>query len=145
MMEERLRWWVAGGCLALAACSRGDLPLPPMPGLSLGGAEEVEIADRVWLDRTSGAPEGAFIAFLSDGTMIHDSCGEVWRLSPWRRVDQTTLVWEEDGVTIRAEIAVAGEDELALAFEPGDSDTGAARVTRQYRAADAPMVCPERR
>lgn len=146
-----MRWWVTGGVLALAACSRGDLPLPPMPGLSLGEAEEAEIADRVWLDRTPGAPEGAFIAFLSDGTMIQDSCGEVWRLLPWRRVDATTLVWEEDGVTIRAEIAVSGEDELALALETGEADGASdgemsgGRVTRQYQAAEAQMVCPERR
>ncbi|TPE48850.1 hypothetical protein [Amaricoccus solimangrovi] len=139
-----MRGAVIGGLLGLAACSRGDLPLPAVPGLSLGSAEEAEITDRVWLDETPGAPRGAFLAFLSDGTLIQDSCGELWRLSPWRRVDATTLVWEEDGATIRAEIALAGDSELALAIAPpgGEAETGGG-MTRRFRAAEAPMVCPE--
>jgi hypothetical protein len=105
--------------------------------MSLGPTEEAVITDRVWIDETPGAAEGAFVAFLSDGTMIQDSCGELWRLSPWRRVDSTTLVWEEDSATIRAEIALAGEDRLALLIDGS--------ISRRYHAAVAPMVCPERR
>ena len=125
------------GLLLLGACARSDLPLPAFPGLSPGAAEAAEIGDRIWLDETPGAPEGAFVAFLSDGNLLQDSCGELWRLSPWRRVDATTLVWEEDGRTIRAEIALAGEDRLALLID------GA--ISRRFRAAQAPMVCPEHR
>ena len=136
-----MRGAMIAAVLSLSACARSDLPMPAIPGLSLGAAEEAEIADRVWLDETPGAPEGAFIAFLSDGTMIADSCGELWRLSPWRRVDPTTVAWEEDGVTIRATIAVASEEALALVI----GAAGGEEMSRRYRAARAPMVCPERR
>lgn len=137
-----MRGAVIGATLALslAACARSDLPIPPIPGLGLGTSEEAEITGRVWLDITPGAPSGAFLAFLPDGTLIQDSCGETWRLSPWRRVDPTTLVWEEDGTTIKAQIAIAGDDELALLIAP---DGGVApAMSRQYRAARAPMLCP---
>lgn len=132
-----LRGFAIGTVLLLGACARSDLPLPALPGLSLGDVAEVEIADRVWIEDTPGAPEGVFVAFLSDGTMIQDSCGELWRLSPWRRVDAGTLVWEEDGRTLRAEIAVAGEDQLALLID--------GEISRRFRAAEAPAVCPDRR
>jgi hypothetical protein len=125
------------GLLLLGACARSDPPLPAIPGLSLGAAKAAEITERVWIEETPGAPEGALVVFLSDGTLLQDSCGELWRLSPWRRIDATTLVWEEDGATLRAEIAVAGEDRLALLID------GA--ISRRFRAAEAPMVCPERR
>lgn len=135
-----MRAAMIGAVLALSACARSDLPLPAIPGLSLGKPEEAEITNRVWLDTTPGALRGAFVVFLSDGTMIADSCDELWRLSPWRRVDPTTVVWEEDAVTIRATIAVAGPGELALVVGEGTPGGGSAR---RYRAAEAPMVCPE--
>lgn len=137
-----MRGAIIGAVLVAAACSRGGPPAPVLPGLSPGAAGEAEITDRVWLDTTPGAPEGAFIAFLSDGTMIADSCGELWRLSPWRRVDPTTVVWEEDGVTIRATIAVAGPGQLALLIGDGREGGG---ISRQFIAAEPPMVCREHR
>jgi hypothetical protein len=131
---------VIGAALAVAACARSDLPIPAIPGLGLGASEEAEITGRVWLDATPGAAQGAFLVFLPDGTLVQDSCGETWRLSPWRRVDPTTLVWEEDGATIRAEIAIAGAEDLALLIAPENNP--AAAMSRQYRAARAPMLCP---
>lgn len=126
--------------VGLSGCARSDIPLPDLPDLSLSGAPGGEIENRVWLDTDPGAAQGSFVAFLSDGSMIADSCGELWRLSPWRRIDETHLVWEEDGVAIKAEIALVGATDLALVL-----DLTSGTTTRRFRAAEAPMVCPETR
>ncbi|MFO1106206.1 MAG: hypothetical protein U1E34_08890 [Amaricoccus sp.] len=128
--------WIAVAALAgLGACGRLHLPdITPVP------KQRAEIADRVWLRTDESAAPGSFVAFLSDGTMIQDSCGETWRLSPWRRVDPTTLVWEEDGKTIRAEIALLGPDTLVLVLDLDD-----APVSESFRLGKAPKVCPETR
>lgn len=122
-----------GGLAALGACGRVDLP-----DLSLIPGAQGKIEDRVWLDTDPAAPPGSLRAFLSDGTMILTSCGETYRLAPWRRMDATNVVWEEDGRTIRAEIGVLGPKQLALVLT-----RGAETVTRSFRAAEAPVVCPD--
>ena len=66
------------------------------------------------------------------------SCVETYRLAPWRWIEGATLVWEEDGRVLRAEVAFVGRDELALAI-----DLGGETVTREYRAAKSPVVCPD--
>jgi hypothetical protein len=116
-------------------CGRIDLPTPGFgPGPAKG------LVDRVWASTDADAPEGAIIAFLSDGTLLMTSCGETYRLAPWRRVDDVTLVWEEDGVQIRAEIAALGGDALALVIDPEGAALG-----RSYERLRAPVVCPDAR
>ena len=68
------------------------------------------------------------------------SCVEVYRLAPWRWVDDSRLVWEEDGRSIHGEVVLAGRDELVLAIALDDET-----VTRRFSAAQAPVVCPELR
>ena len=57
--------------------------------------------DRVWLRADAGSAPGAMQVYLSDGTLISDSCFETYRLSSWR-LEGEELVWSEDGVDIRA-------------------------------------------
>ena len=121
--------------LALAGCGLRGVDLPGAGRWNAG--TEALVEDRVWIDEGEDAAPGTFRAFLSDGTLVMDSCGETWRLAPWRWVDEGTLVWEEDGVSIRAEVAVAGPRELVLVMELADGPE-----TRTYRWGQAPEVCP---
>ncbi len=122
---------------ALAGCARVGLPSPVMPGSGNKGMAEL-VEDRVWIDADPDAPLGTLRAFLSDGTLVMTSCVETWRLAPWRWVEGATLVWEEDGRNLRAEVAMAGRDEMALVIDPGGES-----LSRSYRAARAPVVCPD--
>ena len=68
------------------------------------------------------------------------SCGEGYRLAPWRWIEGATLVWEEDGRAIRGEIAEVGHNSMVLLVDPEGENRA---VT--FRAAQAPVVCPDRR
>ncbi len=125
------------GLVAVAACSY--VPKVAMPGSGSDMTRDL-VVDRVWLDTGDDAPAGALRAFLSDGTLVMTSCVEVYRLAPWRWIDGSRLVWEEDGRSIRGEVVLAGRDELVLAIEL-ESGTD----TRRFTAAEAPVVCPSLR
>ena len=133
----------AGLLLALlgaAGCARLGIPTPAFPGSGNKGMAEL-LEDRVWIDESPGAPAGSLRAFLSDGTLVMTSCVESYRLSPWRWVEGATLVWEEDGRAIRAEVAMAGRDRMGLVIDLGDDET----LNQQFRAAQAPLLCPDLR
>ena len=123
--------------LAAAVAGCGRLPAVAVPGSGNRGTAEL-VEDRVWIDQGADAAPGSLRAFLSDGTLVMTSCVETYRLAPWRWVEGATLVWEEDGRVLRAEVALVGRDELALAI-----DLGGETVTREYRAAKSPVVCPD--
>jgi hypothetical protein len=123
--------------LAAAVAGCGRLPEVAVPGSGNRGTAEL-VEDRVWIDQGADAAPGSLRAFLSDGTLVMTSCVETYRLAPWRWVEGATLVWEEDGRVLRAEVVLVGRDELALAIELGDEP-----VTRTFRAARSPVVCPD--
>ncbi len=109
-----------------------------MPGSGNKGTAEL-LENRVWIDDGADAPAGTLRAFLSDGTLVMTSCVETYRLAPWRWVDGGTLVWEEDGRSLRADVALVAHDELALVIDLGNGDM----QDRHYRAARSPVVCPD--
>src|SRR5690606_31110429 len=76
------------------------------------------LLNRVWVrqDDTS-APLGAMHIFLADGTMVSDSCWETYRLSHWQQVSETQISWDEDGMTISADIHSLSADELVLTLK----------------------------
>lgn len=112
------------GC-GLASVPRGVLP-----------AFEAEFEDRVWREANPDAPSGAIRAFLSDGTMLTASCAGGYRMAPWRRVDATTLVWEDGGEPVRAEIAAIGPRDFILVLDP--EGTG---IPLAFERAEAPVAC----
>ncbi len=136
MLRPSFRWGFVA-LLALGAC--GYLPEVAVPGSASAQTREF-VENRVWLDAGDDAPRGALRAFLSDGTLVMTSCVEVYRLAPWRWVEDSRLVWEEDGRSIHAEVVLAGRDEMVLAIALGDET-----VTRRFSAAEAPVVCPDLR
>lgn len=115
--------------LALAAC--GALPAIPRP--SIMPPVRAEFEDRVW--RADG-PQGGVRVFGSDGTMLTALCGGGWTLTPWRRIDGATLVWDSAAGPVRAEIAAVGPRELALLVEPDGMAT-----TLTFTRPETPAAC----
>ncbi len=124
----------------LAGCG-ARLPSVDLPGAGWGNeGREALFENRVWLDQGVDAPRGDLRIFLSDGTLVMTSCDEVYRLAPWRWIDEGTVVWEEDGKSIRADVAVIERREMGLVLDPDGLNEA-----REYRAAEAPVICPDRR
>ncbi len=113
------------------------LPKVAMPGSGNKGTAAL-LENRVWIDQDPEAAKGTLRAFLTDGTLVMTSCVETYRLAPWRWVDGATLVWEEDGRNLRAEVALVEKESLALVIDVGDET-----ITRRYKAARSPVVCPD--
>ena len=126
-----------GVCAALAGCGHMGLPKVAMPGSGNKGTAAL-LENRVWIDQDREAAKGTLRAFLTDGTLVMTSCVETYRLAPWRWVDGATLVWEEDGRNLRAEVALVEKESLALVIDVGDET-----ITRRYKAARSPVVCPD--
>ena len=135
---QRLRWralCIVGAGLGLAACARVGLPEVAIPGSGSDTTRQM-VENRVWIEEGDAAAPGTFLAFLADGTLVMDSCVETWRLAPWRWVEGSTLVWQEDAASLRAEVALVGGGELVLVMDPGGEN-----ASRSFTAARAPVVC----
>ena len=126
--------------LATAGCARFGIPTPAIPGSGNKGMADL-VEDRVWIEETDGAPKGSLRAFLSDGTMVMTSCVESYRLAPWRWVEGGTMAWEEDGRVLRAQVAVVERDQLGMLVDLGNGE----QLSQKFRAAKAPVVCPDLR
>ena len=124
--------------LGLAGCARFGIPTPAFPGSGNEGMAEL-VENRVWIDTNPDAPKGSLRAFLSDGTLVMTSCGETYRLAPWRWVEGGTLVWEEDGRVLRAEVALVERDVMGMVIDLGNGE----HLTQRFQAAKAPVVCPD--
>jgi hypothetical protein len=94
--------------------------------------------NRVWVKAESGDMPGVIRIFLSDGTLVQDSCWETHRLSSWKQSGETALSWDEDGATIKARIAALGATRMTLVL-----DLKGGPVTEHYVAAPVPSVCPD--
>lgn len=94
--------------------------------------------DRVWQRIDEGDLPGVIRIFLSDGTLVQDSCWETHRLSTWHPVSDRQVSWDEDGATINAEIVSLGQSDLVLNLKLRN-DT----VEEHYVAATVPSVCPD--
>lgn len=138
------RSWRRTGRAGLAAAAlAGLVGCSYMPGVAIPGSGSADmrglVVNRVWQDKGADAPAGSIRIFLEDGTMAMTSCVETYRLSAWRWVEGSTLVWEEDDRTIRAEVALAGRDAMVLVIDLGDG----ASLSREFSAVQAPVVCPD--
>jgi len=109
------------------ADSATDTPPPPTPSFT----------DRVWLRADAGSAPGAMQVYLSDGTLISDSCFETYRLSSWR-LEGEDLVWSEDEIDIRARLVSVDSNALVLRLmlRGGEEE-------QRFTAATVPYVCPD--
>jgi hypothetical protein len=99
---------------------------------------EASLTDRVWTKSETGDLPGVIRIFLTDGTLVQDSCWETHRLSQWKMVADKKLTWNEDGMVINADIVTLGPNELVLAV---NLPSGA--VEERYTSATVPDTCPD--
>jgi hypothetical protein len=96
------------------------------------------LTDRVWTKAEDDGLPGVMRIFLSDGTLVQDSCWETHRLSQWELTSDTALRWNEDGMDIDADIVSLSDAELVLSLRLGSSTQ-----EEKYVAATVPYVCPD--
>ena len=101
--------------------------------------DETGLTNKVWVKAGDDAAlPGVIRVFLSDGTLVQDSCWETHRLSPWQMTDAKSLTWNEDGMDIKADIVTLTADELVLSLKLKGGD-----VQEHYQPAPVPSVCPD--
>lgn len=128
-----LAMWGVSSCPAVAQDDASD------------AAEEMSpvkrsFTNRVWVK--DGGDEdlpGVMRIFLSDGTLVQDSCWEAHRLSPWSMTSDTSVSWNEDGMDVAADIVSVSAQSLVLGVRLVSGET----VEERYAAADVPYVCPD--
>ena len=96
------------------------------------------LTNRVWVMTGDDEVPSRIRIFLSDGTLVQDSCWETHRLSPWWTTSETGLAWSEDGAEIHAEIVSVTAVSLVL-----DVEQAGESVEERYAAATVPYVCPD--
>jgi hypothetical protein len=128
--------WGVGECLPLPVQAEDDPAVAQAD--ADGGPIKRSLANRVWVKEDSGDLPGVIRIFLSDGTLVSDSCWETHRLSPWHMTSDTGLVWNEDGRDITAEIVSVSATNLVLKVSLVDGP-----VEERYTAAEVPSVCPD--
>jgi len=101
--------------------------------------DDAGLTNKVWVKAGDDAAlPGVIKVFLSDGTLVQDSCWETHRLSPWQMTDAKSLTWNEDGTDIKADIVTLTADELVLSLKLKGGD-----VEEHYKPAPVPSVCPD--
>jgi hypothetical protein len=96
------------------------------------------LTDRVWAKADDAGLPGVMKIFLSDGTLVQDSCWETHRLDKWELTSDTALKWNEDGMDINADIVSLSDAELVLSLK-----LGANAQEEKYVAATVPYLCPD--
>ncbi|GEM_PF-443010 len=130
--------WGVGMSATLPTTAQ-DIETPPTEAATADADRDSPLLNRVWVrsDDQSGMP-GSMQIFLADGTLVSDSCWETYRLSNWQQVSPTEISWDEDGMTINAEIFSLTPDELVLNLKliGGDQE-------QRFIPASAPYLCPD--
>ncbi|MEQ8446342.1 MAG: hypothetical protein RIB57_10700 [Pelagibacterium sp.] len=124
---------VAALCALPASAQEAEgMTSAPMIGASL--------TEKFWVqsEEDAGLP-GSMVLFLSEGTMLQDSCWETYRLSNWKMTGEDSLSWQEDTMTIEADIVELNEAELILALQLVGDET----VEKRYTASPVPFLCPD--
>ncbi len=130
-----LALWGVGGCLpAPTMAAEDDLSIEQSDSSPM----KRSFANRVWVKTDSGDLPGVIRVFLSDGTLIQDSCWETHRLSPWHMTSDTAITWSEDGQDISGEIVSVSATDLVLRL-----NLIGGVVEERYTAAQVPYVCPD--
>lgn len=103
------------------------------------GKADDDLTNRVWVKAGEAASlPGVIKIFLSDGTLVQDSCWETHRLSAWQQTGATSVSWNEDGTDVRADIVTLTADELVLSLKLKGGD-----VEERYVPSPVPATCPD--
>lgn len=128
-----LAMWGVGSTASLPAFAEDA----PTTAASDSKTAKPGLVDRVW-SKADGELPGVMRIFLSDGTLVQDSCWETHRLSAWELTSDDSLKWNEDGMDINADIVSLTDAELVLSLKLG-SDA----VEEKYVTATVPFLCPD--
>jgi hypothetical protein len=98
-----------------------------------------DLTNKVWVKAGDDAAlPGVIKIFLSDGTLVQDSCWETHRLSAWQKTGASSVAWNEDGTEIKADIVTLTASELVLSLR-----LKAGAIEERYQPAGVPSVCPD--
>lgn len=100
--------------------------------------ETGDLTNRIWVKTGSDQLPGTIKIFLSDGTLVQDSCWETHRMSPWEMTSGTSVSWSEDGTEIRADIVTLTASELVLSLR-----LKGGAVEERYAPSPVPYLCPD--
>ncbi|KRA45505.1 hypothetical protein [Devosia sp. Root635] len=130
--------WGVGTCATLPASAQ-DADDATEDATDTIGESENPLLNKVWV-RTDADPSlpGPMQIFLGDGTLVSDSCWETYRLSKWQQVSDSAISWDEDGMTINADIASISDSELVLNLKLGEEVQ-----EQRFVTATVPYVCPD--
>ncbi len=130
--------WGVGTCATLPATAQ-EAPDTAEEDVSAEDRSDNALLNKVWVrsDADEALP-GPMQIFLGDGTLVSDSCWETYRLSRWQQVSPEAISWEEDGMTINADITALSDSELVLNLKLGNET-----VEQRYVSATVPYVCPD--
>ncbi len=132
-----LSLWGVGAVATLPAAAQ-DTSTPATES-SADSDDGDDLTDRVWVKAGDDQSlPGVIKIFLSDGTLVQDSCWETHRLGPWQLLSDTAVSWNEDGVDINAEIVSLTDVELVLSLR-----LGAVAIEETYVTTTVPYVCPD--
>lgn len=125
--------WGVGTCATLPANAQ------EIEDAEAGDESANPLLNKVWIRAdTDAALPGPMQIFLSDGTLVSDSCWETYRLSKWQQISDSAISWDEDGMTINADITSLSPTELVLSLKLG-SDV----QEQRFITAEVPYVCPD--
>lgn len=129
--------WGVGTCATLPASAQDSDTTED--ATDEAGERNNPLLNKVWV-RADADPSlpGPMQIFLGDGTLVSDSCWETYRLSKWQQVSDSAISWDEDGMTINADIASVSETELVLNLKLGSEVQ-----EQRFTVAEAPYVCPD--
>ena len=129
-----LAMWGVGSTACLPAIAQEAAPATTLDSKT----SKAGLTDRVWTKADDGGLPGVMKIFLSDGTLVQDSCWETHRLDKWELTSDSALKWNEDSIEIAADIVSLSDAELVLnlKLKGGDQE-------EKYVAATVPYLCPD--
>ncbi len=107
-------------------------------GITSAPMVSASLTEKIWMRSDNPGLPGSMVLFLSEGTMLMDSCWEAYRINTWQMIDEDNITWNEDGMAIPAEIVELNEAELILSLHLGEET-----VEQHFEAAPVPYVCPD--
>jgi hypothetical protein len=96
------------------------------------------LVNRVWARADSTGLPGVTRIFLSDSTLVMDSCWETYQLAKWRAESDSVVSWQEGTAEVRARVVELDSDRLVLRLDLVDGPQD-----EHYRSAAVPFVCPD--
>jgi hypothetical protein len=132
------------GCAGLVACVIAAACHSPATDQTAPADQrdtQPSFVGKAWLSTDPAAAPGTLRIFLTDGTLVMDSCVEVYRLARWKAIDERRIEWQEDTARIEADVTQVGSDQLQLRLHL----VGGEIKQENYRLAAVPFVCPETR